>query len=94
MAFQGFCGTVSAQGQIVSNGNFSCQFTNGNTYTIDYNGNVTNPVPVVSLNNQDPTLTYILNDYSGGFMVYVYRNVNGTPTPTASDFNFIVGEIV
>ena len=88
------CGTVSAQGQITSNGNFICRVSNGNTYAIEYNGAATNPVPVVSLVNQNPMLTYVLNAYAGGFTLYTYQNVNGTPTPYPTDFNFIVGQIV
>lgn len=93
MALNGKCGTVSASGQIVSNGNFSCTYTNTNTYTVSYNGNVNNPVPVVSLVNQNPTAMYVLNAYSGGFTLYVYIDNGGTPTPAASNFNFIVAEI-
>ncbi len=89
-SLNGYCGTVTQDGQITSNGNFSCQYT-GAEYTIDYNGNVTNPVPVVSLTGQQPGMTYVLNTYSGGFKLYIYAS-NGAPT--ASSFDFIVAEIV
>lgn len=91
---QGKCATVTAQGQITSNGNFSCQWdANNSAYVIDYNGSVTNPVPVVSLTGQNPTLSYMLNAYSSGFRLYVFMDQNGTATPTQSSFNFIVAEI-
>lgn len=91
----GKCGTVTSSGQITSNGNFTCRWDGGNnTYNIEYAGAVTHPVPVVSLTGMDPTLTYMLNAYTGGFSLYVFKDVNGTPTPTQSSFNFIVAEIV
>ncbi|MFT5891892.1 MAG: hypothetical protein ACI9Y7_001999 [Dokdonia sp.] len=89
-SLSGYCGTVTQDGQITSNGNFSCQYT-GAEYTIDYNGNVTNPVPVVSLTGQQPGMTYVLNAYSGGFKLYIYTSAI---VPIASSFDFIVGEIV
>ncbi len=90
----GYCGYIK-NSSIVSNGNFTLRFDSGNTsYNVEYSDGVTNPVVVVSLTSPDPTLTYVLNAYTGGFTLYVYRNSNGTPTPTTSDFNFIVAEIV
>lgn len=87
----GYCGTVTQDGQITSNGNFSCTVPNLGTYTVSYNNAVTNPTPVVSLTGQNPGMTTILNTYSGGFTLYVYdRNL----APIASSFDFIVGEIV
>lgn len=91
---QGKCATVNDQGQIMSNGNFSCQWdANNSAYVIDYNGSVTNPVPVVSLTSQDSTKTFTLNAYASGFRLYVYKTQSGTIMPTTSSFNFIVAEI-
>lgn len=86
-----YCGTVTQDGQITSNGNFSSQ-PQGSTgqYYIDYNGAVTNPVPVVSLTGQNPGMTCVLNAFSGGFRLYVYDT---NLAPIASSFDFIVGEI-
>lgn len=88
------CGTVSSNGQITSNGNFSCQYdSNQKKYTIDYNGNTNNPIPVISQTLMAPGLSYMLNPYSGGFTVQVFSNQNGVFTPVASGFNFIVGQL-
>ena len=90
-----FSGNVQANGQITSNGNFSCQYDPGQQkYTIDYNGHTTNPVPVVSPTLMSPGLSYMLYPYSGGFTMQVFRTENGVYTPVQSGFNFIVGEIV
>jgi len=89
-SMSGYCGTVTQDGQIVSNGNFSCYFES-NIYTIDYLGACTNPVPVVSLTSQMPGLIFLLNAYSGGFKLYVY---DSNFVPATSSFNFIVAEIV
>ena len=89
----GGCATVSASGQITSNSNWSCTFS-GSEYTIDYNGTMTNPVPVVSLTAQDPTLTFVLNAYSGGCKVYVYQLTSNGPVPATSSFDLIVAEIM
>jgi len=90
-----YCGTVSTSGQIVSNNNFSCQYdSNQKKATVSYNGNVTNPVVVVSPTLQALGLTYMLYSYTGGFTMQVFQNVSGTETPVASSFNFIVSEIV
>lgn len=88
----GACATITQDGMITSNGNFSCQYT-GSEYTIDYNGSVVNPVPVVSLTGQDPTLTFVLNAYSGGCKVYIYQQTSNGPVPAASSFNLIVASI-
>ena len=86
-----FCGTVTQDGKITSNGNFSSQpQSNAGQYYVDYNGNVTNPVPVVSLTGQTPGMTFVLNAFSGGFRLYVY---DSNLTPIDSSFDFIVGEI-
>ena len=85
------CGTVTADGKITSNGNFSSQAqSNTGQYYVDYNGQVTNPVPVVSLTGQTPGMTFVLNAFSGGFRLYVY---DSNLVPIDSSFDFIVGEI-
>lgn len=88
------CGTVSSNGQITSNGNFSCQYdSNQKKYTIDYNGNTSNPIPVISPTLMTLGLSYMLNPYGGGFTVQVFSTQNGVFTPVASGFNFIVGQL-
>ena len=90
----GACATVTQSGQITSNGNFSCQMdSSGTQYTIDYNGSVVNPVPVVSLTGQDPTLTFVLNAYTSGCKVYVYQQTPNGPVPAPSSFDLIVASI-
>ena len=87
-----YCGTVTQDGQITSNGNFSShQQSSVGQYYIDYNGGVTNPVPVVSLTGPNPGMTFVLNAFSGGFRLYVYDH---NLAPIQSSFDFIVGEIV
>jgi len=87
-----YCGQVTENGQITSNGNFSCNLVS--EYTIDYNGNCVNPVPVIALTSQNPMLTYVLNAYSGGFKLYIYEQTANGPVPSKSSFNFVVGEII
>jgi hypothetical protein len=90
-----YCGLVTTSGQITSNNNFSCQYdSNQKKYTVSYNGNVTNPVVVVSPTLQALGLTYMLYSYTSGFTMQVFQDVSGTQTPIASGFNFIVSEIV
>lgn len=90
-----YCGSVSSDGMITSNNNFSCQYDSGQKKsTVSYNGNVTNPSVVVSPTLQTLGLSYMLYSYSGGFTMQVFQNVSGTYTPVASSFNFIVSEIV
>lgn len=91
-SLNGYCGTVTQDSKITSNGNFSSpQQSSTGQYYVDYNGGVTNPVPVVSLTGQTPGMTCVLNAFSGGFRLYVYDS-NLKPIP--SSFDFIVGEIV
>ena len=87
-----YCGSVTQDGKITSNGNFSSQLqSSSGQYYIDYNGGVTNPVPVISLTGPNPGMTYVLNAFSGGFRLYVYDT---NLVPIDSSFNFIVGEII
>jgi hypothetical protein len=90
------CGTVTSDGKITSNGNFSCQYDESQQkYTIAYNDHVTNPVPVVSLTYMATGLTSMLNSYSGGFTLQVFQpeGSQGAVYPIACSFNFIIGEI-
>jgi hypothetical protein len=89
-----FCGTVSTDGQIISDGNFSCKYDSGQKKaTISYNGNVTNLVVVVSPTLQAPGLSNIIYSYSGRLTMLVFQNVSRTITPVASSFNFIVKDM-
>lgn len=85
----GYCGSVTQDGQITSNGNYSCQYS-GNEYTISYNGSPSDPIPVVSLTGPTPGMTYVLNAYTGGFKLYVY---DSNLVPVATSFTFIVAKL-
>ena len=90
-ALNGYCGTVTLNGDIVSNGNFQGVWNSSDgSYTIEYDEPIDKPVPVVSLTTQLPGLTYKLYGYQGGFKLYVSAS-NGAPTQ--SSFNFVVAEI-
>ncbi len=90
-SLNGYCGTVSADGEIISNGNFTSQIqSNVGQYYIDYNNKVSNPVPIISLTGQIPGMTYVLNTFSSGFRLYVYDN---NLVPIATSFDFIVADI-
>ncbi|MDF1695644.1 MAG: hypothetical protein P1U56_07440 [Saprospiraceae bacterium] len=90
-SLNGYCGTVSADGAIESNGNFTSQIqSNVGQYYIDYNDKISNPVPIISLTGQYPGMSYVLNAFTGGFRLYVYDN---NLVPIASSFDFIVADI-
>ncbi len=86
----GYCGSVTQDGLITSNGNFTCNYT-GAEYTIDYQGKMSSGnSAVVSLTSPTPGLTFVLNSYTGGFKLYVY-DMNLVPSP--SSFNFVVAKL-
>ena len=57
---------------------------------LNYNGHVTNPVPIVSLVNPQCGATYVLQLADDGFKLFMF-----TPDqePAYYDFNFIVTQI-
>lgn len=84
------CGFVTPDGTITSNGNFSCTYDAGQQkYTIDYNGNAVNPVPVISSTIQSIGVTTSFYPYTGGFTFQAFVN----NVPMAGGFNFVVGQI-
>lgn len=87
----GYCGTVTQDGKITSNGNFSCKKTNTGIFQINYNGATSNPVPVISPTGESPGMTYVITPKSDGFDVYIYGS---NMVPISSGFNFIVAEIL
>lgn len=86
----GYCGTVSQDGKIVSNGNFSCISTVPGIYDVSYNKTVFNPVPIVTLNGNNVGYTFTMTSDSDGFTISVIDKDN---LPASTDFNFIVSEI-
>ena len=89
-SMNGYCGWVDQNGQITSNGNFTCTYANTGNYTVGYSDEVTNPSVVVSLTGPTPGMSYVLNAYAGGFTLYIYGE---NLVPIDSSFNFIVAEL-
>lgn len=83
----GYSGWVNSDGLITSNGNFTCQFDQDSmTYSVNYQGHISNAIPVISLTGNTDSVCYDLETTSGGFSVTAYAD--GTKVEAA--FNFIV----
>lgn len=91
---QGVVGSVTKDGAITSNGNFTCQHDDGGPYAIGYSSGLSNPVPVISLVNNAPGKSYKLATSSSGFTIQVYKLNNGNWKESNSGFDFVVGQIV
>ena len=88
---KGFCGSVTKDGAITSNGNFSCEFVEETkTYIVDYQDHIKDPIVVVSLTGSAQGLSYRLKDKSGRFELTVYEPYGGT---TEANFNFVTVQL-
>ena len=93
-SLQGVTGSVTREGMITSNGNFTCQHDDKGPYEIGYSSGLTNPVPLVSLTANNPEKTYTLQASADGFSLQVWKRVDGELQEATAAFDFIVAQIV